>query len=733
MRFVILSENAAKLQPSRFSTAGCGVRVEGPFVSRIRRCATWLLIAAIAVPPLPAQQAQPAQQKLPSQALYRFKAESELVLVNIVARDKDGNPVRNLTKDDFTVLEDGKPQKIQSFDLEQADLTPVAAPVQPVLAAPKPNEPAPAVPEKLDLRDRRLVVLFFDLSSMQPDDIDRAVEAAQKFVNQQMTPSDLIGIISLGSSLVVNQDFTADRAQLDKVLAALSPTTGAGFEAGTTGDTEDTPDTGQDFTADDTEYNVFNTDRRLEALQAVAESLSRIEQKKSIVYFSSGLDGTGAENQAQLRNAVNRAIQGNVAIYPMDMRGLQTVIPGGSATQASLRGTGSYSGRAQESAFNSQFSSQETLSTLAEDTGGRAFLDTNDFNSVFKRVEEDTATYYVLGYRSSNPLRDGRYRHITVKTRIPGLKLEFRHGYYAPRDFLHSGHEDREQMLVDELNSDLPSTDLDVYLSAAYFRTGDNRFWIPVTLVVPGSQIPFIKGGDKDKATLDIIGVVRDELKRPVGNIRDTVKLNLDESQEVRRKNVQYQTGFSLPSGLYHLKFILRENQTGQVGSFETDITIPDMKKSPLRVSSVLLASQIQPAPKKKSENILVHDGKEIIPNVTHVFASNQQLYFYYEVYEPKADKQNIRLLTSIEFLRGKTKVYETPVVEAKQLTAPNRKAAIFQLDVPASQLKPGYYTCQVNVIDDAAGTFAFPRVALLVRNAATPTPSPVPSSPGGN
>ncbi|MGH9521807.1 MAG: VWA domain-containing protein [Terriglobales bacterium] len=685
-----------------------------------------VLITAIAVPPLLAQQAKPAQQKLPSQTLYRFKAESELVLVNVIARDKDGNPVRNLTKDDFTVMEDGKPQKVQSFDLEQTDLTPVATPVQAVLAAPKANEPAPAaLPEKLDLRDRRLVVLFFDLSSMQPDDIDRAVEAGQKFVNQQMTASDLVGVISLGSSLVVNQDFTSDRAQLDKVLAALSPTTGAGFEAGSTGDTEDTPDTGQDFTADDSEYNVFNTDRRLEALQAVAESLSRIEQKKSIVYFSSGLDGTGAENQAQLRNAVNRAIQSNVAIYPMDMRGLQAVIPGGSATQASLRGTGSYSGRAQESAFNSQFSSQETLVTLAEDTGGRAFLDTNDFNSVFKRVEEDTATYYVLGYRSSNPLRDGRYRHITVKTRVPGLKLEFRHGYYAPRDFLHSGHEDREQMLVDELSSDLPSTDLDVYLSAAYFRTSDNRFWVPVTLVVPGSQIPFVKGGDKDKATLDIIGVVRDELKRPVGNIRDTVKLNLDESQEVRRKNVQYETGFSLPSGNYHLKFVLRENQTGQVGSFETDINVPDMKKSPLRVSSVLLASQIQAAPKKKTENILVHDGKEIVPNVTHVFAANQQLYFYYEVYEPKADKQNIHLLTSIEFLRGKTKVYETPVVEAKQLTAPNRKAAIFQLDVPASQLKPGYYTCQVNVIDDAAGTFAFPRVALLVRNAPTPTATP--------
>ena len=688
-----------------------------------------LLMALVAVPPVPAQQA--SQQKLPAQRLYKFKADTEIVLVNVIVRDRNGNPIRNLTKDDFTLLEDNKPQTIQSFDFEQTDMTPVAAPAQAVLAAPKAGTPVAPAARKTDLRDRRLVVMFFDLTSMQPEDVDRAVEAGRKFVKEQMTAADIVGIVSLGSSLQVNQDFTSDKTQLDKVLAALSPTTGAGFEEGSTGDTEDTPDTGQDYTPDDSEYNVFNTDRRLEALQNVAASLGQIEQKKSIIYFSSGLNGTGAENQAQLRNAVNHAIRSNVAIYPMDMRGLQTVIPGGSATQASLRGTGIYSGRAQESAFSSQFASQETLSTLAEDTGGRAFLDTNDFNAVFRRVQEDTSTYYVIGYHSSNPARDGRYRHIMVKTRVPDVKLEFRRGYYAPRDFAHAGHEDREQMLVDELNSDLPDTDLDVYLATAYFRTAENRYWVPVALVVPGSQIPFIKGGDKDKATLDIIGVIRDELKRPVGNIRDTVKLNLDESQQVRRKNVQYQTGFTLPSGQYHLKFVLRENQTGSIGSFETDIVIPDLKKAPIKLSSVVLASQIQPAPKKNTANILVRDGNELVPNVTHVFSPAQHLYFYYEVYEPKAENKNIRLLTSIQFLRGKTKVYETPIVEAKQLTANDRKAAIFQFDVPLSDLKPGYYTCQVNVIDDQAGTFAFPRVALLLRNPPAQPASTASSTPG--
>ncbi len=700
------------------------------------RLIAWLLIAALAAP---AQTPSPQKPRAPGgKPLYRFKAISELVLINAIVRDKSRQLMRGLTQDDFTLLEDGKPQSISSFDIEQADVTALPElPQASILAAtpaPAPGAPPPpAQPEHFDFRNRRLLVLFFDLSSMQPEEIDRAAEAAQRFVSTQMTAADLVAVVSLAASLAVNQDFTADRTILAKTLARFSSTAGEGFEAGATGDTEGTPDTGQAFTADDTEFNIFNTDRRLEALQSVAESLARIEQKKSIIYLSSGMGRTGVENQSELRNAVNRAIRSNVTLYTMDMRGLQAIVPGGEAQQASLRGTAPYSGRAVQNAFDSNFATQETLSTLAADTGGRAFLDSNDFNAVFRKVQEDTSFYYLLGYKSANPARDGRFRRVTVRVRLPNLKIEHRAGYYAPRDWAHSSREDREQQLVDELTSEMSSTDLNVFLSAAYFRAQQNRFYVPVSLVVPGSEIPFTKGGDKDRATLDVMGVVRDELGRPVGNIRDSVKLNLDETQEIRRKNVQYQTSFLLLAGTYHLKFVLRENESGRLGSFETDITLPDFKKTPLKMSSVVLAAQLRPSTRRTRDNPLVRDGQELIPNVTHVFSADQRLYFYYEVYEPaketrvlpaaatantdsKAAKAAIRLLTSIQFFQGKVKAYETPLVEARQISVPERRAAAFQLDVPLSQLRPGFYTCQVNVIDDAAGAFAFPRLALLVR-----------------
>ena len=691
--------------------------------SRLARKSLAILQLALAVSPLLSQD----------QAEYTFRVESEMVLVNVTVRDKNGNFVRNLKPEDFTVLEDNKPQKVISFDLENVDAAAMQSVPQarPLLNQPSANQASQSAPPASaadrfanQFKDRRLIILFFDLSAMEPDEIDRAVTSAEHYVDTQMAPADLVSIVSLGSALLVNQDFTSDRTLLKKQLQAFGEGSGEGYEEGTTGTTEGTPDTGQPFTADDTEYNIFNTDRRLEALRSVAEKLSHLQQKKSLIYFSSGMDRTGIENQSELRAATNAAVRSNMAIYTMDLRGLQALVPGGEAQSASLRGTSPYSGQSMINALNSNFTTQETLVTLASDTGGRAFLDSNDFTQIFKGVQQDSSTYYLLGYHSTNMAKDGRYRRITVKVKLPGVKVDYRRGYYAAADYKHSTKEDKELQLEEELASELPTTDLPLYLSAAYFRLEPTKFYIPISLVVPGSQIPFTRSSDRDKATLDVIGMVLDSEHRPVTRIRDTVKLAVNTTSEVQKKNVQYDTGVSLPPGKYHLKFVVRENETGRMGSFETDLNVPDLKSQPLKMSSVVLASQLQPAKKSSVQNPLIRDGSEIIPSVTHVFSSAQHLRLYYEVYDPGratsqgvSGKDSIRLMSNVSFFRGKAKVFESSQVELTSLNARDRKAGVFQLDLPLSSLKPGFYTCQVNVIDDAAGQFLFPRLALLIRS----------------
>src|SRR6267143_294693 len=687
----------------------------------------------------------------------RIQVTSELVLVNVVAHDKKGNLVRDLKKGDFTLLEDGKKQEISTFDFENADEPATAGAAEATVSgAAGPGtllrsgkQAAPS----LDARDRRLILLFFDFSAMEPEQIERSVDAAKKFVGTKMQPADLIALVSLAANMRVDLDFTDDKTKLLAALTAYNSGQAQGFENGSTGSAEGAAETSGAFSADDTDFNTFSADRKLLALQSLMQALGKLPQKKSLIYFSNGISQSGTDNQSALRATTAAAVKANVSIYSLDVRGLQAFPPGGEAQSASLHGQSAYSGQSVLNDLNGNAGSQETLATLSSDTGGKAFFDSNDFGGVFSQVQKDSSAYYVLGFTSNNPLKDGKFRRLKVQVNRADLKLDFRSGYYAGRDFEHLNRADREQQLEDELDAQLPRVDVPLYAGAAYFRQDDAHYYLAVSLVIPGSQIPFVMEKEKDNATIDIIGEALGGGKLRVGQLRDTVQLALETSQQVRRKNVQYNTGFVLAPGSYHLKFVIRENQTGRMGSFETDVQIPDLRKTPLKMSSVVLRSLRAPVTNKKNgANPLVRDQMELVPNISHVFSPDQHLYLQYEVYDAakgknpapavvngqtvgqsgtakdappvKPAKDSIRVFTSIEFLQGATKVYESKPVVANEVTAPDRKAVIFQMDLLLQALKPGLYPCQVNVIDDVAGSFSFPRFPLLIREAVPAAPS---------
>ncbi len=399
----------------------------------VRKTAAVLSMTAMLWPGaiLRAQQTQNTQTtKSSSQGMFTMKVNTDIVLVSVTARDRQGNLVRGLKQSDFTVLEDGKTQQVRSFDVEDALTFAKTGPEQAESQGPVPTQVMAAqkvAPEVL--RDRRLIVLFFDLSSMETEELERAADSAQKYIDKQMTAADLVAVVTFDTSLQMRHDFTSDKAALKHSLNVMLGIEGQGLANGATGTDEGQADTGQNFTADDTEYNTFNTDRRLQAIASLSQALAKINQKKAVLYFSSGLEKTGTENQAQLRQAINTAVKSNVSIYPVDSRGLEAFAPGGNAQNASLRGTAAYSGKAVLDQFDSNFATQETLSTIASDTGGKAFLDSNDFGKAYDKVQADTSTYYVLGYRSSNPAMDGHYRKITVKVNRSDIKLEYRTGY----------------------------------------------------------------------------------------------------------------------------------------------------------------------------------------------------------------------------------------------------------------------------------------------------------------
>ena len=256
---------------------------------------------------------------------------------------------------------------------------------------------------------------------MQPDDIDRAVDAGKKYVKTKMQPADMVALMSLATNLKPGSGFQRmTRAKILAKLAAYNSSEGQGFENGSTGSSEGAAETSGSYTPDDTDYNTFSADRKLLALQSVMQAMGKIPQKKSLIYFSNGITQSGVDNQSALRAATAAAVKANVSIYPVDVRGLSAFPPGGQAQAASLHGQSAYSGASVLNDLNGNDASQETLYTLAADTGGKAFMDTNDLSGVFSQVQKDTSAYYVLGYTSTNHLKDGHFRRLKVQRKPPG-------------------------------------------------------------------------------------------------------------------------------------------------------------------------------------------------------------------------------------------------------------------------------------------------------------------------
>jgi len=694
-----------------------------------------------------AQQSAPPQnaQNTPGapKGGYKFESNVQLVVVNVSAKDKSGKPIEGLKASDFSVTEDGKPQKISVFEFQRLEeeaapplpepppslqqRSPTAADVPSVIKTPIKTEIAPSRPGEVKYKDRRLLVMFFDQIGMPIQDQIRAQTAAQKFLKTQMTPSDLMAIMTFSNDLNVLADFTDDRDELNRVIKGL--TIGEGSDMTNQVSDDSAEDTGAAFTQDDTEFNIFNTDRQLAALESAVRMLASLPEKKALVYFASGMSRTGLDNEAQLRATINAAIRSNVSFYPIDARGLVASAPLGDATKGSPGGQGMYSGSSARSAVSNFQNQQETLFTLAEDTGGKALLDNNDLSLGIVQAQKDISSYYIVGYYSTNTNLDGHYRRIKVQiANSLSAKLDYRSGYFASKEFRKFDSSDRERQLQEALLLEDPITDLSVAMEIDYFRMARDRYFVPVAVKIPGNELELARHGGAESTRLDFIGQVKDAKGTVAGNVRDfiEVKLKGENAGSLSRRNLAYDTGFTLAPGTYTFKFLTRENETGKMGTYETKFVIPDLtaNQTYLPISSVVLSNQrenlsaaVATAERDKrllATNPLVADNQKLIPSVTRVFRQDQEMYVYLETYEPAAETTQ-PILARVSFYRGKAMAFETEPLEIKQGLNARSKAVPVRFSVPLAKLQPGRYTCQVSILDPSVQKFAFWRAPIVL------------------
>ena len=614
---------------------------------------------------------------------FTFKSTTQFVVVNVSAKDKQGRPVEGLTASDFTVLENGTPQKIVAFEYQRLDRN---------------SDPPPVIPEQSEgltpgavrFKNRRLLVIFLDRSSLPPAEFWRVQDAALKFVSEQMTPQDVVAVMSYAKKLEVLQEFTADRDQLIKIIGGLA--------------VENDEDEAEEDS--EAEFAIFNTDRKLSALEDAVRLVGALPERKALVYFAGGRGGgTGLENQSQLRSTANAAVRANVVIYTVDARGLAAQAPIGNASVASPGGIGIFSGQAILQSQQQRGGEDETLYRLAKETGGKSLLNTNDLAVGLREAQKDLSSYYILGFYSSNTEPDGKFRRIKVEvSRKLAASLDYRNGYFAPKQFSHMTAADRERQLEEALVLGDPMMDIRVALEVDYFQTSGNRYFVPVAVKIPGSAIEF--SADQASSRVDFVVQVKNVTGAVAATVRDNLEIKFQ--PELSNRAVHYDTALLLAPGPYTLKFVARENVTGKMGTFETTFFVPDLATEVdyLPISSVVLSNHRENVTATPAKHPLVQDGEKLVPSVTRVFRPDQQMHVYLEKYHPAA--ATIR----VGFYRGKVKAFESEPMEITD--------SAVRLSLGLGTLQPGRYTCQVSVLAPGAQRFAFWRAPVAILESST-------------
>jgi VWFA-related protein len=619
---------------------------------------------------------------------YTIRINTDLVQVSVVAHDRGGRFVRDLTRDEFELMEDGRPQQLAAVDLETLDASNRGAMAASPLQLRILTSDASVI--SLTARGLRLVVLLFDFTSLDLPAAARSLRAAEAYV-RTIGPADRVAVVSLTPKLKVEQDFTRDQEQLQRTLKSLHGLNQTALEA-----------------PDDPSYRFFYAYERLRSLRELASSLAKVPQKKSVVVFANG--SSSDADVPGITATIDAARRARVSFYSIEGTGLSAEPPLGDASHASSFGTGVLSGVAI--AQNAGMTrSQDLLYALAHDTGGRAFFDSNDFERPFRGVEADTSEYYLLSYHSSNSRRDGRFRRISVRVRRPGIELKHVAGYYGPRDATTASAHDTERLIAQELAADLPSTSLPVYGFVNHLRVGKDSYFLPITVAIPAEAL--LNNGTPCPATVGL--AILDTRGQLVRKLRDVIPAAAVTEQ--RNRTVQYETAAELPSGEYNLRLVVVQNGTGQVGSFSTPVHLPQPDQSRLSVNP-LLSGTLAAVPPNSPSSPLIVNGSRLILNPLSTHKANREFTVQYHVdcgpedshkgnvaCEPKETHSSFQCFSS-----------DQPVLKViPALSAISGAAAVFRVNFRASSFRPGTYTCRATAVNPPANAFAFGSMQLRI------------------
>jgi VWFA-related protein len=620
-----------------------------------------------------------------------IRSDSRLVLVDSIVQDSKGVYLHGLTQKDFKVWEDGKEQAITTFSVEA-------------------NRASSS-----DDQQQHNLVFFFDNSTVPMEQRHYAREAALKFIESNSGLHRLMAVVIFGGTLRVRQNFTDDEERLKQAL------TGADVDSITN-------DVGLGRRGDTVLTN-YSTRTMLGAVRDLAARLAALPGRKTVVLFSGGFRARPDELNLVI-SACNRA---NVAVYPVDMRGLAAMPQNyGSADARAPDGMRPHSrgdrsaqgpmGAAGDAGDPAVQSAPDTLHGLAKGTGGFAISRTNDLLAGVKKIGSEQSEYYMLGYVPAQEPKPGACHAIKVKVDQRGVNVRSRNGYCETKNLVVPAGTPMLRDLESELTTDAAST-VEASMQAPFFYVSPGIARVDVALDIAGGGFKFTNDKGNLRSTLNVIGIAY----LPDGNVAarfsNSVNLTLDSKKQIDEfasRAYHYETQFEIPSGQFHLK-VAFSSSAGSFGKTQMPLTVDPWKPTQFIVSGLALSKSAHAVSKAGSESgaallgdktPLVAEGVQFIPSGTNHFRKSEKGFIYGEIYEPALALSNAKedpaLYAQMLLLDAKSGqiVKDFGMNRVKAEVQPGNPAVPLVAALPIERLPPGVYIAYINALDSAGRRF---------------------------
>jgi len=716
------------------------------FLQQPRWRSVLILLSALLLGSTIALVAQDKQQPKNQEADDVIKTNTNLVSFDVMVKDKKGKPITNLKADDFTVSENGVPQKIEFFDstLTNNDSRKESATAPTELQ----KEPARRAP-------RNVISLVMDAQTTEGANLKFVREGVTKYINERIQDSDSVALFAITGGLQLLQPFTQNK---EKLIAAAERSFGVAAVSKTAErrDLEQSIATTRDQLAGAAaeEINtaaggpaaaqVLMTRRILEqyiqlrsalsvqqtrpilaALAAICEGLRSIPGKKTLVMFSQGFVAPQALDW-QVQSTIDIANRANVAIYIIDSTGLT----GGTPTSGALVPAGALSGisaatnqenRIRAGAGESVFDitrhegvdrQQDLLYRISGDTGGQFIKNTNDIAAGLDRIDAEVRSRYTLAYRSTDVNFDGRFRKVKISVKIPEANVIARSGYNAipPNQVVPFSPADRK--LISDFGSIAAHPTLPLAIQLSSFRGPQGSYTVPVSFEVPPDKLKFTRQGDKQLLQLYVLGVVRKEndspdqvLSRLGGNFN--VGLTATQYEAILSDKVFFRQDIELEPGNYTVDLFVKDLLSGNVAAQREKLLLPPSDTA-FATSDLVLSRHAEPAkqPYLASGDVLTEGSVLIRPSVSKEFHATDSLIIFFQLYNsapvPDSGKPLVRVTI---LLRKDGKLVTKPVdYELTDIIPQPTPHLTFAKFVKLTGLSPGNYLVTVESRDVVQG-----------------------------